>query len=167
MKCNRAGTEQKPDLVSSTFSVDRRLREQLNSLRMKIVRLLATSTTLLVAMGLTGCETPSDTALLGAASGAAIGGLLHGRADQALVGAAIGAGGGYLAGKVVQKERRRSYEEGYYQGRTTENYPVGRPSTSRGLVVSPYRPYNLVDVRGIPSGARVVDPSCNKVFINP
>lgn len=118
-------------------------------------------------MAFSGCETPSDTALLGAASGAAIGGLLHGRADQALVGAAIGAGAGYVGGKVVQNERRRSYEEGYYQGRTAENYPVGRPTSTRGMVISPYRPYNLVDVKGIPSGAKVVDPSTNKVFINP
>lgn len=122
------------------------------------------------AITFSGCETPSDTALLGAASGAAIGGLLHGRADQALVGAAIGGGAGYLAGKVSQDQRRQAYSQGYYQGRAVgddNSLPYARPSNTRDMVISPYKPYNLIDVRGIPSGARVIDPSCDRSFINP
>lgn len=144
------------------------------------------SVTLLTAFALTGCDTPGESALAGAATGAAIGGLLHGRGDQALVGAAIGAGSGYLIGKAVQHERRRAYEDGYYDRRdyddrdrdrdyrddryyhdTRDRYPVGRLTSRPGFVVSPYPPYNRIDVRGIPRGAQVEDPSTHRVFINP
>ena len=136
---------------------------------------------LLAAFAFTGCETSGQNALLGAATGAAIGGALHGRGDQALAGAAIGAAGGYLIGKAVQQDRRRVYSEGYYDGRGDRydqgddrgfdrgetRYPVGRSTGRSGFVTSPYYPYNRIDVRGIPRGAQVVDPSCDKVFINP
>jgi hypothetical protein len=112
-----------------------------------------------------GCETPGQSALAGAATGAAIGGLLHGRGDQALAGAAIGAGAGYLLGKAAQHERERGYEEGYYQtpGRLLYAHETGRS----GYVRSPYYPYNTIDVGGIPHGAKVVDPSTGRTFINP
>jgi hypothetical protein len=134
----------------------------------------------LAAFTLTGCDTPGESALAGAATGAAIGGLLHGRGDQALVGAAIGAGSGYLVGKAVQHERRREYEEGYYDGRGDyyadrdyrdrdyrDRYPLGRLTNHPGFVISPYYPYNRIDVRGIPRGAQVEDPSTRRIFINP
>jgi hypothetical protein len=44
---------------------------------------------------------------------------------------------------------------------------VARFSGTPGLVVSPYPPHNLVDVRGIPPGARVRDPSTGGIFIRP
>ena len=130
------------------------------------------------AFGFSGCETSGQNALLGAATGAAIGGALHGRGDQALAGAAIGAAGGYLIGKAVQHDRRRVYSEGYYDAREdrgdrgyyreeTRRYPVGRFTGRSGFVSSPYYPYNRIDTRGIPAGAQVIDPSCDKIFINP
>ena len=138
---------------------------------------------LLAAFAFSGCETSGQNALLGAATGAAIGGALHGRGDQALAGAAIGAAGGYLIGKAVQHDRRRVYSEGYYDGRDDRyyddrrddrsyreddrRYPVGRFTGRAGFVTSPYYPYNRIDVRGIPRGAQVVDPSCDKIFVNP
>ena len=136
---------------------------------------------LTAVFALSGCDTPGESALAGAATGAAIGGLLHGRGDQALVGAAIGAGSGYLIGKAVQHERRRSYEDGYYDGRDDsrddrdyrddrydrDRYPLGRLTRHEGFVVSPYPPYNRIDVRGIPRGAQVEDPSTHRIFINP
>ena len=138
---------------------------------------------LLAAFAFAGCETSGQNALLGAATGAAIGGALHGRGDQALAGAAIGAAGGYLIGKAVQHDRRRVYSEGYYDGRgdryyddrrddrsyreDDRRYPVGRFTGRSGFVTSPYYPYNRIDVRGIPRGAQVVDPSCDKIFVNP
>jgi hypothetical protein len=137
------------------------------------------SLSLLTALTFSSCDTPGQSALLGAATGAAVGGLLHGRGDQALVGAAIGAGAGYLVGKAVQHERRRAYDDGYYDGRgddrdrgdnyvyERERYPVARPTGRYGFVTSPYYPYNRIDVRGIPRGAQVEDPSTGKVFINP
>ena len=136
-----------------------------------------TSLLLLAACAFSGCETSGQNALLGAATGAAIGGALHGRGDQALAGAAIGAAGGYLIGKAVQHDRQRVYSEGYYDGRDDRyarddraddrRYPVGRFTDRGGFVTSPYYPYNRIDVRGIPHGAQTVDPSCDKIFINP
>ncbi len=139
------------------------------------------SLALFAALFLAGCETSGQNALLGAATGAAIGGALHGRGDQALAGAAIGAAGGYLIGKAVQHERRRAYSDGYYDGRGDDGYrrddryyddrepryPVGRLTSREGFVISPYHPYNRIDVRGIPRGAKVEDPSTGKIFLNP
>jgi hypothetical protein len=125
----------------------------------------------------TGCETGGANALAGAATGAAIGGLLHGRGSDALRGAAIGAGAGYLIGKVVNHERdareRRYVREGDRYAdddRDRDGYrdlPYARPTNRYGFVTSPYEPYNLIDVRGIPHGATVIDPSRGQRFINP
>ena len=123
---------------------------------------------LIGAFTFTGCETTGQSALLGAATGAAIGGSLHGRGDQALAGAAIGAASGALLGHLAKHERERSYEEGYYAGSGyRDRYPVGHRTGQYGLVRSPYEPGNLIDVSGIPHGAKVVDPSCERIFINP
>ncbi len=116
---------------------------------------------LVAVMGLSSCEeplTPGQKALAGAAAGAAAGALITGRGRGALVGAGLGAGAGYLIGKLDERSDRRN---GYYE------YPEGRFTGRRGFVESPYSPYNIVDVRGIPHGARVVDPSVDRVFINP
>ena len=134
----------------------------------------AISIALLGAFTFTGCETTGQSALAGAATGAAIGGLLHGRGDQALAGAAIGAASGALIGHVAKEQRERAYDEGYREGsgyrgeRYRESrYPVGHRTGRYGLVRSPYSPGNLIDVSGIPRGAKVVDPSCDRIFINP
>jgi hypothetical protein len=135
------------------------------------------SVALALALGLTGCDTTGDNVLLGAATGAAIGGIAGRDGRSAVTGAAIGAAGGYLIGKAVQRDRRRAYSEGYYDGRgddryrddryRDDRYPVGRLTNREGFVVSPYHPYNRIDVRGIPRGAQVEDPSTGKIFINP
>lgn len=131
----------------------------------------AISLCLLTAITFSGCETSGANAMLGAATGAAIGGLLHGSGSDALTGAAIGAGAGYLLGKVVRNERRareeRYYRERYYEDGGQDRYPVGRLTSRRGFVRSPFRPYHLIDVRGVPPGAQVLDPSCDRIFINP
>lgn len=138
------------------------------------------SLALFVSFAFSGCETTGDNVLLGAATGAAIGAAATGRGQGALAGAAIGAAGGYVVGKAVQHERRRAYSEGYYEGREDryddrrddryyheDRYPVGRLTNREGFVTSPYYPYNRIDVRGIPRGAQVQDPSTRKIFINP
>lgn len=129
------------------------------------------SLSLFTAITFSGCETSGANAMLGAGTGAAIGGLLHGSGSDALTGAAIGAGAGYLIGKVVRNERR-AREERYYRERSyyegdQDRYPVARYSSRRGYVQSPYRPYHTIDVHGVPSGAQVLDPSCDRIFINP
>lgn len=124
---------------------------------------------LVAALAFSGCETSGENALAGAAAGAAIGGLLHGRGSDALRGAAIGAGAGYLIGKIVKRQReRRYYRDGeYVEGGYYDELPYGRPTDRYGIVRSPYAPHNLIDVRGIPHGAQVLDPSCGRAFINP
>jgi hypothetical protein len=138
---------------------------------MKICRPLV-CLSLLTALTFSGCESSGDNALAGAAAGAAIGGLLHGRGTDALRGAAIGAGAGYLIGKIVKHERhereRRYYRDGeYVEGGYYDDLPYARPTNRYGFVTSPYEPHNLIDVRGIPHGAQVLDPSCDRPFINP
>ena len=130
----------------------------------------AISLALLGAFTFTGCETTGQSALAGAATGAAIGGLLHGRGDQALAGAAIGAASGALIGHVAKEQRERAYDEGYADARGyrgERSYPVGSRTGRYGLVRSPYGDRNLIDVSGIPHGAKVVDPSCDRIFVNP
>jgi len=124
----------------------------------------------------TGCETSGASALAGAAVGAAAGGLIGGGGNDALRGAAIGAGAGYLIGKVVKHERNERerryyreddrYQDDRYETRSRE-LPYARPTNRYGFVTSPYPPYNLIDVRGIPHGATVIDPSCGRQFANP
>lgn len=134
----------------------------------------AISLALLGAFTFTGCETTGQSALAGAATGAAIGGLLHGSGSDALAGAAIGAGAGALIGHVAKRERERAYDSGYDDARGyrddrsySRSYPVGSRTSRYGLVRSPYGNRNLIDVTGIPRGAKVVDPSTDRIFINP
>lgn len=128
---------------------------------MKTRLLSVVAASLLAGLTLTGCETPGRSSLLGAGIGAAAASVTG---HSPLRGAAIGAGAGYVVGRLARHERERAYEEGYYEGRG------GTPYAQRlgnGFVRSPHRPYNTVDVRGIPRGARVIDPSTNRPFINP
>jgi hypothetical protein len=134
----------------------------------KSIPLLASA--LLAGLALTGCETTGQNTLLGAGTGAAI---AAATGHSALRGAAIGAATGFVVGKVLKHERERAYEEGYYdrdygyESHSRGGYPLAHRSSRRGIVHSPFPPYNDIDVHGIPSGAKVLDPSCNRVFINP
>jgi len=127
---------------------------------MKTLPIAAVSGIALVAMGFSGCETPGQGAGTGAITGAIIGGIAGGNVRSAAIGAGAGAITGAVMGKIAQDERRAGY--GY-----PEHYRVATPSRYDGYVISPYRPYSLVDVRGIRPGARVVDPASDRVFINP
>lgn len=69
--------------------------------------LLSASLGLTTIVSFTACETPGQTALLGAGIGA-VSGSGHHRARNA----AIGAGAGYLAGRVLESERQRAYDQG-------------------------------------------------------
>lgn len=138
-----------------------------------------------VLTGFTGCETPGQSAMAGAATGAVMGGMLKGDTRNVARGAAIGAAGGYVLGKYGEAERQRGYIDGqgaysqaprevyytapapprpHYYRREATLY--GRFSGTYGYVYSPYSG-QLVDVRGIPRGAQVVDPSTGRVFFNP
>lgn len=136
---------------------------------------------ILAALLTTGCDTPGQGAKYGAIIGAAAGGLHTGSIKGAAAGAAVGAGTGALTGKIRQDRRRERYRDSYPEDRyynepepdfrdpdiNRGRYPIGRRTDRSGFVRSPYPPNYLIDVRGIPRGAKVVDPSCNRVFINP
>lgn len=128
---------------------------------MKPTRIALTSLTLASALVFTSCESTTGTgALAGAGAGAILGHALgHGRGNNVLAGAAAGAAVGALAGHLIG----HADDRGYYEGR---RLPYGRYA-GRGLAESPYQPHNLVDVRGIPSGAVVEDPSTGGRFICP
>jgi hypothetical protein len=117
----------------------------------------------LSAAFLTSCDTPTGQgAAAGAGAGAIIGGLASGHTQGAAIGAAIGAASGALIGHAIQEDRAREYGPPPEGG-----YPVARWSGQPGLVVSPYPPNRLVDVRGIPRGALVRDPSSGGIFRRP
>lgn len=130
---------------------------------MKQNYLVAISAVALAAFGLSSCDTPvGQGAGFGAATGAIIGGAATGHVRGAAVGAAIGAGTGALIGAAVEADQR-----GYYGGRPMSDLPYARFSGSPGIVISPYPPHNLVDVRGIPRGAVVRDTSTGGYFRKP
>ena len=94
---------------------------------------------------LAGCDTPvGQGAGIGAGAGAIIGGLATNRVGGAALGAA-------------------RYGPPPPQGR----YPFATPTDRPGFVLSPYSPYYQIDVRDIPHGSLVRDPSCNRLFVKP
>ncbi len=118
---------------------------------------------LFFSFALSSCDTPTGQgAGFGAATGAIIGGAATGRVRGAAVGAGIGALTGALIGSAVEADER-----GYYEGRPTGYYPYGRRAGRPGFVYSPYPPHNIVDVRGIPHGELVRDPSTGGIFRKP
>jgi len=119
----------------------------------------------LVTLGLSSCETypgyaTGTGAAIGAASGALIGAGAHGGR-----GAAIGAGAGLLAGALVgaaiDAENARNYHA------PPGGYPYAESTGTPGYVYSPYGNHAVIDVRGIPSGAMVRDPSTGGIFLRP
>jgi hypothetical protein len=102
-------------------------------------------------------------AAFGAAGGAVLGGLLGNNFRGAAIGSLAGAGLGALTGAAIADSRRHEYDRNTPPG----GYPVGSYTQYRGFVRSPYYPNHLIDVRGIPSGALVMDPSVDRPFIRP
>ena len=128
---------------------------------MKPNRIFITSILLAPILTLASCESTTGTgALVGAGAGAALGAALGGgRGENIAAGAILGAGTGALAGHLIGRADNR----GYYDGRPL---PYAR-SVGRGVVESPYRPHNRINVAGIPSGSVVEDPTVGKYFIRP
>jgi predicted small secreted protein len=118
---------------------------------------------LFVSFSFSSCETPTGQgAGWGAATGAIIGGAATGRVRGAAIGAGIGAATGALIGASIEAD-----QNGYYQGRPMGYYPWATRTGRAGFVYSPYSPHNVVDVRGIPHGALVRDPSTGGIFRRP
>jgi hypothetical protein len=56
-----------------------------------------------------------------------------------------------------------------YRGQEVSDdvYPYAIPTSNPDLVISPFALNNLVDVTGIPSGARVRYPVSEEIFLRP
>jgi hypothetical protein len=128
--------------------------------------LSAVSAAFLVSFALSSCETypPGQATGLGAGIGAASGALIGAGAGGGR-GAAIGAGAGLLAGALVGAAV--DAENARYYHAPPGGYPFARRAGTPGYVYSPYPPHNIIDVRGVPPGELVRDPSTGGIFRKP
>ncbi len=131
----------------------------------KTLTSLVTAALAVTSLQLTSCDTVSQGVVGGAALGAIVGGAT-GRGNNVAAGAAIGAAAGGLAAVLVAENESAYYRGGQYSD-PYRSYPVGQRTGRGGFVLSPYAPYYEIDVRGIPHGALVRDPSCGRLFIRP
>lgn len=62
----------------------------------------------------------------------------------------------------------RSYEEFHSEQNVSppsrENYPMAQKTSHPSRVISPYPPYNVIDVEGFRGGQLAKDPSNGKIF---
>lgn len=49
-------------------------------------------------------------------------------------------------------------------GSSANSFMIGKKTSKPGRVVSPYAPYNELDITGLPSGSLALDPTTQKVF---
>ncbi len=133
---------------------------------MKKNHLAVVAAALCSVFALTSCETATGTgALIGAGTGAVIAsntGPYYNNTGRTLAGAAIGAGAGALIGAAIDANRAAEYGPAPSGG-----YPYARRTDRSGFVYSPYPPNRIVDVRGIPRGSLVRDPSTGGIFRKP
>ena len=122
----------------------------------------AVSAAVLTTLAFSSCETPvGQGAGIGAATGAIIGAAATGHARGAAIGAGAGALAGALIGAAVEQDQMRYYHA------PPGGYPFAQPTGTPGYVYSPYGPHNIIDVRGVPPGALVRDPSTGGIFRRP
>lgn len=119
----------------------------------------------LASLGLSSCAAPPGYATGTGAGVGALSGALIGAGAGGGRGAAIGAGAGLLAGALVGAAIDANQAQYYHA--PPGGYPYGRPTGTPGYVYSPYGPHNVIDVRGVPSGAMVRDPSTGGIFLRP
>jgi hypothetical protein len=130
---------------------------------MKKHSLLALTALGLSALALNSCDTyAGQGAGWGAATGAVVGAAATGSVRGAATGAAIGAGTGALIGAAVSEEEAARYGPPPAHGYVVAQWAPSR----RGFVRSPCSGA-IVDVRGIPRGALVRDPSGGCIFRRP
>src|SRR5215470_3744521 len=131
----------------------------------KPLKTLAAAIIAVSALTLNSCGTPvGDGVAYGAGAGAIIGGLT-GSGTNAAIGAAAGAAAGGLVGAAVAENQSAYYRQGYRE--PWSSYPVATATARPHYVISPYSPYYEIYVKGVPHGALVRDPSCNRLFIRP
>lgn len=140
------------------------------------------------ALTLISCSpTQQKYGLLGAAGGAAAGALLGG--DDSDIGKGAAAGAALGTGYGVYKDRQQQSNPpsgGAYGSPAPQNpqpemvpppravpptnapdYPKAWSTDTPGIVISPYKPYNKVNVRGFEPGQLARDPKTNEIFVVP
>ena len=143
------------------------------------MRRIRVAVSIMTAFGMVACETAEQSALLGAVTGAAIGGMGRGaKGRDVAAGALVGGTAGYVVGQYGENQRMRGraetggspaptpYGAGIPQGGPAPSYPVARLSGQPGYVFSPYT-NQLVDTRRYAPGQTVRDPGSGQIFINP
>ena len=120
---------------------------------MKKKNILIVSALLFSSLALSSCDTATGQgAGWGAATGAVLGAAATGRGEGAAVGALIGANTGAVIGASIDEARAVRYGPPPDRG-----YPYGRRTEGRGFYRSPYPPYQVYDLRGVPHGSLVED----------
>ena len=120
---------------------------------MKANNLLTISALTLSALAVTSCETPTGQGTgWGAATGAVLGAAATGDVRGAATGAVIGATTGAIIGASIEEDQAIRYG-----ARPNGGYPFGRRTQTPGFYQSPYPPYQIYNLRGIPHGAIVDD----------
>lgn len=140
-----------------------------HSLHMKYLLLTGLS---LAFLGTSCTPYQQQGAAIGGVAGGALGAVAGGNGRSTVKGAALGAGLG-VGIAAMQENNRRAGQQGYqqqqapapYQAPQNESdYPYAEATSTPGEVLSPYAPYNVMDVRGLRSGSKAKDPSCGKIF---
>ncbi len=107
---------------------------------------------------------------VGALAGGAIGALAGDDTKDIVNGAAIGAAVGAGSAAVQERNQTNGFnntQQAAPSAPVQNNYPLAQMTETPGYVKSPYRPYNTVDVSGIPSGKMAKEPGTNNIFIIP
>lgn len=144
-----------------------------------LVRFLAVAGA--AALTMTSCtQYQQQGAAVGALGGAAIGAIAGDGSDDVVRGAAIGAAAG--AGAAALKEEHDRRQDPYAPNdpygspeplpapepaAPASKYPTATRSDNPNLVISPYKPHNVIDVTGFKSGQLAKDPSNNRIFVIP
>ena len=122
-------------------------------LSMKLKNLAIVLAAPFCALALSSCETATGQgAGFGAAAGAILGAAATGDASGAATGALIGATTGAIIGASVDESRAVRYGPPPSHG-----FPYARRTQTPGYYQSPYPPYQIYNLRGIPHGALVDD----------
>jgi hypothetical protein len=167
---------------------------------LKNLSVLAGSFVLLGAISCTPYQ--QQGAAIGALGGAGLGAIAGDDGGDVVTGAALGAAAGAGVSAYREEQQRRN-NQSYNSTRTytppsqrptyqpppkqipstlpsqpaqtsSGKYPMATPSIKANTVISPYAPYNVIDVTGFKSGDKLCDPSTipndpatGKPYINP
>ncbi len=140
----------------------------------KNLTLTACIASLFAAGMITSC-TPyqQQGAAVGALAGGAFGAITGNDTSDVIRGAAVGAAIGTAGAAYRERgqngtmQQQQSPPTQQQAPATTARYPYGIPTSTPGIVKSPYSPHNKVNVQGIPSGKMVKEPGTEKIFLVP